>query len=127
LSAEKCATPQADTLIMETTFGLPKYVFPPTEQVIADIVAFCRQALHEDAIPILFGYSLGKSQEVLQALGRAHLPAMLHPQTARPPASLPAPHAAPSDATSDHASLAARSIPGLRYWRMRSPQAKELL
>lgn len=83
LSAEPCATPRADTLIMETTFGLPRYVFPPTEEVLADILAFCRQALHEDAIPVLFGYSLGKSQELLQALGRAQLPAMLHPQTFR--------------------------------------------
>jgi DNA ligase-1 len=82
-SAEACATPRADTLIMETTFGLPRYVFPPTDQVLADIVAFCQQALHEDAIPILFGYSLGKSQELLQALGRAGLPAMLHPQVHR--------------------------------------------
>ena len=81
LSAETCATPRADTLIMETTFGLPKYVFPPTEKVVADIIAFCQQALHEHAIPVLFGYSLGKSQELLQALGRAGLPAMLHPQT----------------------------------------------
>jgi Cft2 family RNA processing exonuclease len=81
LSAETCATPHADTLIMETTFGLPRYVFPPTEQVLADIIAFCGQALHEDAIPVLYGYSLGKSQELLQALGRAQLPAMLHPQT----------------------------------------------
>lgn len=83
LSAEKCATPHADTLIMETTFGLPRYVFPPTEKVVADILSFCQQALHEDAIPVLFGYSLGKSQELLQALGRAGLPAMLHPQTHR--------------------------------------------
>ncbi|MDB6164880.1 MAG: ligase [Lacunisphaera sp.] len=82
-SAEKCATPRADTLIMETTFGLPHYVFPPTEKVVADIIGFCRQALHEDAIPVLFGYSLGKSQELLQALGRANLPAMLHPSTHR--------------------------------------------
>lgn len=83
LSAEKCATPRADTLVMETTFGLPRYVFPPTEKVVADIMAFCQQALHEDAIPVLLGYSLGKSQELLQALGREHLPAMLHPQTHR--------------------------------------------
>ncbi len=32
---------------------------------------------------MLFGYSLGKSQELLQALGRDGLPAMLHPQTHR--------------------------------------------
>lgn len=83
LSAETCATPQADVLIMETTFGLPRYVFPPTEQVVAEIVGFCQQALHDDAVPVLFGYSLGKSQEVLQALGRAQLPVMLHPEVHR--------------------------------------------
>lgn len=83
LSAETCATPRADVVIMETTFGLPRYAFPPTEQVIAEIVGFCQQALHDDAVPILFGYSLGKSQEILQALGRANLPVMLHPEVLR--------------------------------------------
>lgn len=83
LSAEPCATPRADVVIMETTFGLPRYVFPPTEQVVAEIVGFCQQALHDHAVPILFGYSLGKSQEILQALGRANLPVMLHPEVLR--------------------------------------------
>jgi len=83
LSAEVCATPRADTLIMETTFGLPQYVFPPTEQVLGDITAFCQQVLHEDGVPVLLGYSLGKSQELLQAIGRAGLPIMLHPSTLR--------------------------------------------
>lgn len=83
LSAEKCATPRADVIVMETTFGVPRYAFPPTEQVLADIVAFCQQALHDDAVPILFGYSLGKSQEILQAIGRAGLPVMLHNEVVR--------------------------------------------
>jgi DNA ligase 1 len=83
LSAERCATPRADVLIMETTFGVPRYVFPPTEQVLGDVVAFCQQALHDDAVPILFGYSLGKSQELLQALGRAQLRVMLHAEVLR--------------------------------------------
>lgn len=74
LSAERCATPRADVLIMETTFGLPRYVFPPTEQVLAGIVAFCRQSLADGATPVLFGYSLGKSQELLQS-PRARRPA----------------------------------------------------
>ena len=80
-SAEPCATPRADVLIMETTFGLPRYVFPPTEQVLAEIADFCRQALADAATPILYGYSLGKSQELLQGLASAQLPVMLHPQT----------------------------------------------
>src|ERR1041385_2807158 len=46
-SAEKCATPHADTLIMETTFGRPHYVFPPTDQVLRAITAFCHSCLDD--------------------------------------------------------------------------------
>jgi DNA ligase-1 len=80
LSAEPCATPRADTLVMETTYGRPHYVLPPTARVLADIVRFCRDALENEEVPVLFGYSLGKSQEILRGLADAGLPVMLHPQ-----------------------------------------------
>ncbi len=80
-SAEVCEPVRADVLVMETTFGVPRYVFPPTEEVLAGIVAFCRETLVAGAVPILFGYSLGKSQELLCALAEAELPVMLHPRT----------------------------------------------
>jgi predicted metal-dependent RNase len=44
-SAEPAEWRQADTLIMETTFGLPRYRFPPTEHVIDQVVAFCRETI----------------------------------------------------------------------------------
>src|ERR1700733_13692957 len=44
LSAEPIAWLPADTLIMETTYGLPKYIFPPVEQVIAEVTKFCLEA-----------------------------------------------------------------------------------
>lgn len=69
---------QADTLIMETTFGLPKYVMPPTETVIAQMIAFCRNAIADDALPVLLGYSLGKAQEIIHALLTAGLTPVLH-------------------------------------------------
>ncbi len=83
LSAEICATPRADVLIMETTYGKPHYILPPTAEVLADIIRFCRNALSEHETPVLFGYSLGKSQEILASLSRASLPVMLHPATLR--------------------------------------------
>jgi DNA ligase 1 len=83
LSAERCATPRADVLIMETTFGRPHYVFPPTPEVLRAILHFCQAALEEGETPVLFGYSLGKSQEVLSSLAEAHLPVMLHSQSLR--------------------------------------------
>ncbi|MEO5959094.1 MAG: ATP-dependent DNA ligase, partial [Opitutaceae bacterium] len=82
-SAEPCATPRADTLIMETTFGRPHYVFPPTDRILADIAAFCHACLDDGEVPVLFGYSLGKSQELLCGLAEAKLPVMLHAQTLR--------------------------------------------
>ncbi len=83
LSAEPCATPRADTLIMETTFGRPHYAFPPTVEVLRAIAAFCHDCLDDGVTPVVFGYSLGKSQELLCGLAEARLPVMLHPQTLR--------------------------------------------
>jgi DNA ligase-1 len=77
-SAEPAEWRHAETLIMETTFGLPRYRFPPTEETIAQIVAFCRDALESSAVPVLLGYSLGKAQEILCALAGAGLKPMLH-------------------------------------------------
>lgn len=81
LSAGLCDPAPArgcDFLVMETTFGRPKYRFPAAEGVMEDIVRFCRAALDEGAIPVLLAYSLGKSQELLCGLEGAGLPIMLH-------------------------------------------------
>ena len=80
LAAEPCVAPRADVLIMETTFGLPRYVFPPPAEVERGIVDFCRQALADGVTPVLLAYSLGKTQELLQIVGGAGLPVMLHAQ-----------------------------------------------
>jgi hypothetical protein len=68
---------------METTFGLPRYVFPPEAEVVAQLIAFCQQAICDGSTPALLCYSLGKSQEVLVALAGAGLPVMLHADTFR--------------------------------------------
>src|SRR5213596_2694007 len=77
-SAERAQWRHADTLIMETTFGLPRYRFPPMEQVIDQIVAFCRETIEAAQVPVLLGYSLGKAQEILCSLDGAGLTTMLH-------------------------------------------------
>ena len=78
LSAEPCEPRPADILIMETTYGRPEYCFPPTAAVLRGVVHFCREALDNEETPVLLGYSLGKSQELLCSLGDAGLPLMLH-------------------------------------------------
>ncbi len=77
-SAEQAEWRQADTLIMETTFGLPRYRFPPTQQVIDQVVTFCHEAIDDGLVPVLLGYSLGKAQEILCSLDGAGLTPMLH-------------------------------------------------
>lgn len=77
LAAEKPEVRQADLLIMETTFGLLRYQFPPEEAVRDDLIKFCHDALTADATPVLYGYSLGKSQEILRGLAGANFPIML--------------------------------------------------
>lgn len=78
LAAEPPEFAHADTLIMETTFGLPSYVFPPADDSAAAIVEFALTAIEENAIPVLLGYSLGKAQEILAALADAKIPVLLH-------------------------------------------------
>ena len=40
---------------METTFGLPRYRFPPTEGVIEQVVTFCREAIDDGHVPCAAG------------------------------------------------------------------------
>jgi DNA ligase-1 len=77
-SAEQAEWRQAETLVMETTFGLPRYRFPPTKLVVDQMVAFCGEAIDAGEVPVLLGYSLGKAQEILCSLDGAGLTAMLH-------------------------------------------------
>lgn len=70
--------PGARTLIVESTFGLPIFVFPPREEVEARAVAFARQAVEEGVVPVFYGYALGKGQEITAMLGRAGVPVSVH-------------------------------------------------
>jgi DNA ligase 1 len=73
---------QADTLIMETTFGLPHLVFPSAMEVDAAVLRFVNDALADGETPVLFGYSLGKAQEALALLAENGIPALSHPKVA---------------------------------------------
>ena len=77
-SAEQAEWRHADTLVMETTFGVPRYRFPPAKEVIDRMVLFCSETIEAGEVPVLLGYSLGKAQEILCALEGAGLTPMLH-------------------------------------------------
>lgn len=73
---------EAETLVMETTFGLPHYEFPHTPVVERAILDFVRESFAQDATPVLLGYSLGKAQEALALMAEHEIPALLHPAAA---------------------------------------------
>ncbi|WP_224249028.1 MBL fold metallo-hydrolase [Hyalangium gracile] len=68
LTAEPVQVAECDTLVIEATFGHPRYRFPPKEEVLAQVEAWVRQQLERGAFPVLLGYPLGKSQEAMKYL-----------------------------------------------------------
>ena len=72
----------ADTLILETTFGLPNFEFPNLMETEAGILRFVNDAFTDGETPVLLGYSLGKAQEALALLTEHGIPALLHPAVA---------------------------------------------
>lgn len=68
LGAERNEPRQADTLIMETTFGIPKFRFPPSGEVLDAMAKYAVESIEDGEIPIFMAYSLGKAQEILLSL-----------------------------------------------------------
>lgn len=78
-TAEPAEMPHADVLVMESTFGLPRYRLPPREETIALLLSIVRSALADGKTPVIHAYPLGKSQEVTKLLTDAGIPVLQHP------------------------------------------------
>ena len=70
--------PRCDELVMECTFGEPRYRFPPDAELLARLFAFVDAALAEGAVPVVLAYALGKGQEALWHLTRAGYDVSVH-------------------------------------------------
>ncbi len=80
-TAEPAELPRADVLIMESTFGKPRYRLPPRSETIERLLAIVTGALDEGRTPVIHAYPLGKSQEVTRLLTRAGVPVLQHSTT----------------------------------------------
>ena len=69
---------EADTLVVESTFGLPIYRFPDLDELERRAAEFARATLAEGAVPVFLGYALGKAQEVCALLNKAGVPVVAH-------------------------------------------------
>lgn len=56
----------AETLVIESTYGHPSYVFPPRTETTAKILKWVSETIAEGAIPAFKAYSIGKSQELIK-------------------------------------------------------------
>ena len=57
-----------DILVMEATYGHPKYVFPPEEQALDTACRILRSWLAQGEKPVVHAWRLGKAQELLHIL-----------------------------------------------------------
>lgn len=67
-TAEPAELPHADVLVIESTYGDPRYRLPPREEVLGEFFALVRRTLEAGAVPVILGYVLGKSQELTRLL-----------------------------------------------------------
>lgn len=81
-TAQAAELPEADLLIIESTFGDPRYCLPPRAEAIEQLLAAVGRAVAAGRTPVVEAYTLGKSQEVTAILTRAGLPVVQHRQIA---------------------------------------------
>lgn len=81
LTAEPLEVAECDTLVIESTFGHPRYRLPPREETLAAVERWVRRQLDAGRAPILYAYSLGKAQEAIAWLERAGIPVACHAST----------------------------------------------
>lgn len=68
-TAEPAQVKRCDVVIMKCAYGLPKYVFPPSQHVMESLIDFIDGSLSCGIVPILLVNVLGKAQDIAKVLG----------------------------------------------------------
>jgi putative mRNA 3-end processing factor len=77
-TAERAELPRADILVIESTYGDPRYRLTPRAAAIAQLLELVHAALAREAVPVIQAYVLGKAQEVTRILTDAGIPVLQH-------------------------------------------------
>ncbi|RMD99521.1 MAG: MBL fold metallo-hydrolase [Calditrichaeota bacterium] len=77
-TAETIQIQKCDILIMECTYGHPKYRFPRRSLLENQLCEFVHTALRQGQYPLIFSYTLGKAQEVMKILSDAGFALSVH-------------------------------------------------
>jgi putative mRNA 3-end processing factor len=73
--------PHAKTLIIESTFGRPEYIFPPMSEIIHETNKIISEMYNLGIPVILMGYTLGKAQLLTKLFG--HWDPIIHDSVAK--------------------------------------------
>ena len=76
-------TESVDVLVMDTTFGVPYFRFPSRKTLYRQLKVFVEEHLAEGRSVVLFGYSVGKSQELTAFLNTLGITPYVLPETHR--------------------------------------------
>jgi putative mRNA 3-end processing factor len=74
MTAEAAEVVPCDVLILESTFGHPRYRLPPRPEALARVDEFVAAAFRRNEVPVLQAYALGKGQEIIAHLARRGIP-----------------------------------------------------
>lgn len=67
-TAEKSRFKKADILIIEATFGVPRFSFSSPKEAEKKLIAFVEEVLDRGGTPVLYANQMGKAQELLKIL-----------------------------------------------------------
>ncbi|MCM2317610.1 MAG: MBL fold metallo-hydrolase [Thermoanaerobaculia bacterium] len=82
-TAEEAEVPEADAVIMESTYGSPEWRFPSREELGERLLTLVSDIIGSGNVPVLLAYSLGKAQEVCSWLARHGVRVVVHPAIAK--------------------------------------------
>lgn len=83
-TAEPAEIPEADAVIMESTFGADdSWRFPSREELRERLTVLVHDIIKKDKTPVLLAYSLGKAQETTAMLRGSGVRLVVHPVVAR--------------------------------------------
>ncbi len=80
LTSEHAELLECDTLVLESTFGHPRFRFPSRQAAFDEVAHWAREKLNQGVHPILYAYSLGKGQEAIKQLAARGFKVCAHPK-----------------------------------------------
>jgi len=78
VTCERAEVPHAKILVIESTFGDPRYRLIPRAEAVGQLFELVRAALERGATPVIHAYVLGKGQEITRLLTDAGFKVLQH-------------------------------------------------